>query len=841
MFKWALLLVVFCCVCNFGANAQTTIVSGRITEKGKPESLPFVSIYFKGTQIGTSSDFEGNYQLKTTTPADSLVFSYIGYKSTTRYIKAGQTQVLNIELEPDSKVMDEVVIIAGENPALRIIKKAAEQKYINSIQNLSDISFDSYTKLDASMDNISEKMKNRTVFKPIKSLFDTANQIQNDEGKYILPIFVSETFSRFYQKNNPYLTKDVIKASDINGFLTDQGSYVLDIIGPTLLEFDFNQNWVRFLSKDFLSPIADGGNSYYIYTLTDSVDIDGTKCYKIKLNLRREEDLGFLGTIWIADSSFALKRLDLELAPSANLNFVDRLKIRQEKQLVGNGIWAVSKTRMILDLAQPGDEASGLIAKMYRANTNFKVNESMPISFFDALVEKEKDMLGHDSNYWKSIRTEPLSVTEKKMINMIDSVKDVPVVKTYLEIIQMLAEGYYRAGKIDIGPNILMVGYNQVEHWRVRFGFRTNTLFSKDWFLRSYVAYGFYDEKWKYGFGIDRVLSHKRWTTIGIQLKNDYEIMGINDPNSTQLQSTSMSSLFTTLSFLSPQARLNQAEDYRLTFLTQPKRNWTFRTMLQNTYYQPVGNFVFAYKLDPNKPASPDNARSYFTYTAATIEARFAYKEILIQRGVDRIRMQRSPYPAVTFLYAQAFKQVLNGEFEYKKIQVNIEYHMNTGILGTADWSLTTGKILGALPYPLLDVPRGNSTVLYNEQNMSLMNLYEFASDEYYTFRYTQHFEGLFFNRIPIINKWKLRNFALVKAAYGSLRQQNIDLFSPVDEQGRLFSPVNQFKNEPYVEVGYGVENILRFATIGVMHRLTYRDNVDVRKWGINVGLAFQF
>jgi hypothetical protein len=183
----------------------------------------------------------------------------------------------------------------------------------------------------------------------------------------------------------------------------------------------------------------------------------------------------------------------------------------------------------------------------------------------------------------------------------------------------------------------------------------------------------------------------------------------------------------------------------------------------------------------------------------------------------------------------------LNGEFEYKKIQVNIEYHMNTGILGTADWSLTTGKILGALPYPLLDVPRGNSTVLYNEQNMSLMNLYEFASDEYYTFRYTQHFEGLFFNRIPIINKWKLRNFALVKAAYGSLRQQNIDLFSPVDEQGRLFSPVNQFKNEPYVEVGYGVENILRFATIGVMHRLTYRDNVNVRKWGINVGLAFQF
>ncbi len=841
MFKWLLLIGILCCVCITTANAQTTIIRGRITEKGKPESLPFVSIHFKGTQIGTTSDFEGNYQLKTNTPADSIVFSYIGYRPITRHIKAGETQILNVELEPDNRVMDEVVIIAGENPALRIIKRAAEHKYRNSPQNLTDIEFDAYTKFDASMDNISEKMKNRQVFKPIKSLFDTANQIKNDEGKYILPIFVSETYSRFYRKNNPFLTKEVIKASDINGFLAEQGSYVLDIIGPTLLDFNFNQNWVRFLNKDFLSPIADGGSSFYIYTLTDSVEIEGTKCYKIKLNLRREEDLGFLGTIWIADSSYALKRLDLELAPSANINFLDRLKIQQEMVPVGNGIWAVSKTRLILDLAQPGEDASGFVAKMYRSNNNFTINSPKPVSFFDAVVERAPDMLDHDSVYWNEVRTEPFSVTEKQMINMIDSVKNVPVVKTYLEVIQIFAEGYYRAGKLDLGPNILLAGYNQVEHWRVRVGFRTNNQFSKNWFIRSYVAYGFYDEKWKYGAGIDRVLNHKKWTTIGVQFKDDYEIMGINDPNSTQLHSTTMSNLFTTLSFLSPQARLNHAVDYRLSFLTQPKRNWTFRATAQNTYYQPLGTFVFAYKPDPTKPASPDNARSNFTYTSATIEARFAFKEIWVQRGADRIRMQRSPYPAITLLYSQAFKGVLNGDFGFNKIQVNLEHHMNTGILGTADWSITTGKIFGALPYPLLDVPRGNSTVLYNEQNMSLMNLYEFASDEYYSFRYTQHFEGLLFNRVPILNKWKLRNFALVKGAYGSLSQQNLDLFSPVDEQGRLFSPVNQFKKEPYIEVGYGVENILRFVTVGVLHRLTYRDNVDVRKWGINVGLVFQF
>jgi hypothetical protein len=81
----------------------------------------------------------------------------------------------------------------------------------------------------------------------------------------------------------------------------------------------------------------------------------------------------------------------------------------------------------------------------------------------------------------------------------------------------------------------------------------------------------------------------------------------------------------------------------------------------------------------------------------------------------------------------------------------------------------------------------------------------------------------------------------LVKVAYGSLSQQNLELFSRVDEEGRLFSPVYQFGNEPYIEVGYGIENILRFITVGAVHRLTYLNNVNVRRWGINVGLIFQF
>ena len=820
---------------------QETVIKGRVTERGKPESLPFVSIYFKGTQKGTSSDFEGNFTLKTSSHVDSIVFSYIGYKTLTRKVQTGKTQMLNIELVPDSKVFQDVIIVAGVNPALRIVKKAAENKSKLSQNAAKNFEYDSYSKVDMSMNNISEKLKNSTVFKPLKTLFDTANQIQNEEGKYILPIFISEAYSRYYQSNSPPLSKEIVKASDINGFLAEQGNFMVDMLGANSLEFNFNQNWIRFLYKDFLSPIADGGSNYYIYTLTDSVEIDGLKCYKIKLNLRREEDLGFLGTMWIADSSFALKRVDVEISSSANINFLDRLKIQQELVPTDSGFWIPSKTRAIIDIAKVTENASSFIAKMYRSNSNFSVNQNHPPSFYDILVERDENMLNRDSAYWDSVRTEPFSVTEKQMISMIDSVKNVPVVKTYLDIIQILAEGYFVANKIDIGPNIFLVGYNEVEHLRVRLGFKTNNAFSRKWYLNGYLAYGFGDEKFKYGMGANRLLSHKYWTIIGASHKNDYEIMGISDASSMQLHNPPPSNAFTTLSFLSSSARLNKTIDYRLFFTIQPTRNWTVRTTFQNTFYEAIGSFVFAYKFNPDLPSTPDNISSSFTYTAATIEARFAYKEVMIERGIDRIRMRQSRIPAITFLYSKGMKGVLNGEFDYQKFQVNIQHHLNTGIFGTADMSLTLGKVLGTLPYPLLEIPRGSSTAFYSDLNFGLMNLYEFASDEYYSFRYIQHFEGLFFNSIPVISKWKLRNYGLVKGAYGSVSQANKDLFSPIDAQGRAFSPVYEFKNEPYIEVGYGIENLFRFMTLGAVHRLNYLNNTNARKFGINIGIIFQF
>lgn len=824
----------------FAAHAQQTVITGKIIERKNNEPLPFVSVAFKGTNIGVTTDFEGRFNIKTTNHVDTLVATFLGYKPVFIKIKQGQQQKITIRMEEHSHMMQEAVIRVKTNPALRIINQAVANRKVNDYSLLSSYEYDCYNKTDVSMNNISEQMKNNKLLKPLKALFDTSNQMKNEDGKYILPIFISETNSKYYYKSNPSNTKEIIEANKIMGFGVGEGSYVVDLLGTSMLQFNFNENWMRFLGKDFVSPISSSAHSYYFFTLRDSVDIDGIKCYEIKLQLKRESDLGFYGTIWIADSSYAIRRISAEIYPSANLNFIERLKIQQEQLPTSDGPWLPIKTRAIVELSKLTENTSGFIAKMYKANTNIVVNKPKPDNFFDVPIERVPDVFDRDSVYWQSKRTEEFTDTEKQMHGMIDSVKNLPIVRTYTDVIRLITEGYYRRKKIDFGPYIFLVNFNQVEGIRTRVGFRTNQEFSRNWYYRGYLAYGFRDEKFKYGLGIERILSHKKWSTIGLHYKNDYDILGVTDPSSAPIANfgSGNSSVFSALNMGSRHSRINRTIDYRLVYLKTLSRDFTARLSAQNTYFKPMGRFGFAYLLDENLPPTPDNIKEDFTYTAATVDVRFAYKEVMMSKGINRLRIKLAKAPVLTLSYTKGFKGIINGRFNFDKLQLNLNQHIATGFLGNADYSITTGKIFGQLPYPMLEVMRGNQTILGADNNFNLMDLYEFVADEYVNFWYVQHFEGLFFNRIPLLKKWKLRNYALVKATYGNLSKTNRDIML----YNKPYLPVNGFsQNIPYVEAGYGVENIFRFVTLGLVHRLTYLNKKNVRHWGVNLGLVFKF
>src|ERR1043166_1825240 len=227
-------LLLFCCTLSLALWAQDeTRITGKIRDKKNKEPLPFVSVGFKGGTTGTTSDFEGNFSIHTSSPVDSLVVSYVGYRRFICPVKRGQSQVLLIELDELTNLMNEVVVKPGENPAIRIINNARDRKDKNSQSTLESYEYHCHNKTDISLNNISEEMKNRRVFKPLKSLFDTTNEIRNEEGRYIIPVFISENYSEFYYNRNPSKTKEKILATSISGVGVSDKSYLGELLGSS--------------------------------------------------------------------------------------------------------------------------------------------------------------------------------------------------------------------------------------------------------------------------------------------------------------------------------------------------------------------------------------------------------------------------------------------------------------------------------------------------------------------------------------------------------------------------------------------------------------------------------
>lgn len=91
------------------AFAQNITVTGLVTDASSSEPVPFAAVHIKGTTSGVAADANGNYSISVKRDA-VLVFSSIGYK--TQEIAVNGNLVVNCELEDDSTLLDNVVVVA---------------------------------------------------------------------------------------------------------------------------------------------------------------------------------------------------------------------------------------------------------------------------------------------------------------------------------------------------------------------------------------------------------------------------------------------------------------------------------------------------------------------------------------------------------------------------------------------------------------------------------------------------------------------------------------------------------------------------------------------------------
>jgi TonB-linked SusC/RagA family outer membrane protein len=108
--KKFLLAHVLVALCFLGAQAQSRVITGKVTSMEDGSSLPGVAVILKGTQTGTATIADGTFSLSV--PGDNAVlqFSFLGF--VTQEISVGARSVIDVQLSPDTQLLSEIVVTA---------------------------------------------------------------------------------------------------------------------------------------------------------------------------------------------------------------------------------------------------------------------------------------------------------------------------------------------------------------------------------------------------------------------------------------------------------------------------------------------------------------------------------------------------------------------------------------------------------------------------------------------------------------------------------------------------------------------------------------------------------
>ena len=612
--------------------------------------------------------------------------------------------------------------------------------------------------------------------------------------------------SKFIYKNRTVYTKNMVyDTSIIKQIPVD--STITNVLTDSIYQTDSLQP--VYTVKIDSALVLDSLIEIDTIVVRDSVWI-----YNLAFVPKAKGDLLFNGKATIRDSSFAITKIELGIDKRSNINFVNDFSLKQGFANNGKGWFKNEESRSTNIAITKRKKAKSVRIARYLHRNDIQINQ--PIA--DTILAQEntvflKNYRKQTDSFWLNRRHDTLSTQEGKVYFLLDSLKKTRFYKSMSGIGSFFASGYYKTKTLEYGNLYQLVTWNDLEGVRLRFNLRNNWRIGKWVNWNVYGAYGIKDKRFKYGATVSVNLPDKKQKkhSITLSFRDDYQRFTLNNGG------LSYDFIYMSLLRRNAIADLVYLKDARLSYM----REWVpnFITTLNFNYkiYQTIpGRIEF---IKTNEFNIKDTIKNFRVFSPGinivyTPGAKFL-------QGSERVRFLKGKLPRFNFTYVFSAKK-LGSDFNFHKMELIMDERLPSPI-GHTNIRLIGTKLFGAAPYPLLHIHSGNQSFMYNKERFTNMLETEFIADQQLTLMIEHHFDGFFFNKIPVWRKLGLREVFTTKMAVSSLDPKKVSFSDlPTELKG-----LNGF----YAEIGFGIENILKLLRVDFSWRLTQKNQPDIKKF----------
>ncbi|MCQ2342986.1 MAG: DUF5686 and carboxypeptidase regulatory-like domain-containing protein [Paludibacteraceae bacterium] len=771
-----ILTLIGCLIPAIGL-CQTSMLVGQVYDSHSGEPLPNISVYISGTDIGTATNDEGYFLLRTQLKKRSrITVSGIGYHTEHLWLEPGQSAGTDIGLKEKDTQLADIFVTPGKNPALALMAR------VRQARNMNDVPADERTGAETELylSNIQAKHLNRHIWRSLQQ-----GLIATEDSAYLLPLY------RFQEKDGHQQAQAAMLTE------TDYAMLLSEWDRP----IDFYKNSIPVYSTSFLSPLAADGNNFYTYYLSDSTeytDSNATRCkvYEVHFKTKNPYYNTFNGTMRIDSASAAIVSVQAVVPAQVNANYLHRLDIRQTYDSVTHQL-IDENISLLMDFAVKTDTAHLFPTVWLLNRKRFSPTAVAPSG---------------------------LALPADTFTQALEQLQSTPLIRTAKFFAYVIQNAYIpTGGKIEIGNVSEIIHINPQETVRLGIPIRTAPSLWKNVCLEGYVAYGVGDKAWK---GMGTVwwnLPTQRRNMLQFRYADEYIYSDVSDFDRMKWENAVWSpqmGITTAMMkcFYQGNHTYNSMARQREGRI-QLESDWTDR--LETRLRLSVG------RLGYGEPTHDYAAQPSFLYAKLGAVFRLSWQE----KKVDYYchRMHAYNHLPVLYIGGEIGSYQLDGMSHYDvygNLNLMLRHHLPLGAGGELDYLLEGGIVLGRVPYPLLHVFEGNQSYAYDPNRFTLMHNYQFAADKYVQLQMHWNGQGCLFNLIPGIRVLRLRELVSFKMAYGGLNNRHAE---------RLAFPVGYMQplTTPYVEIGVGLGNILRIADLMSVWRLTHRDDPGAPKWSM--------